>query len=168
MLQPKRTKFRKQHKGRIHGVELTWQQTFDMLPGALDGLGIYSNYTYAKSRAELPFDLGTTELPGTSRTNYNVALTYEKAGFNARLAYNYRSKFIQAFDISNPDLNVYWDGRESVDFTTSYRFDSGWAVFGEVNNITDTRQVRFQGQRNRVLEMEGFGRSWLAGVRYQF
>lgn len=155
-------------KGRIHGVELTWQQTFDMLPGALDGLGIYSNYTYAKSRAELPFDLGTTELPGTSRTNYNVALTYEKAGFNARLAYNYRSKFIQAFDISNPDLNVYWDGRESVDFTTSYRFDSGWAVFGEVNNITDTRQVRFQGQRNRVLEMEGFGRSWLAGVRYQF
>lgn len=154
--------------GRIHGAELTWQQTFDMLPGALDGLGIYANYTYAKSRAELPFGLGRTELPGTSRTNYNLALTYEKHGLNARLAYNYRSKFIQTFDISEPELNVYWDERASLDFSASYVLGLGWAVFGEVNNIQDTRQIRFQGQRNRVLEMEGFGRSWLAGVRYQF
>ncbi len=154
--------------GRIHGAELTWQQTFDRLPGALDGLGIYANYTYAESRAELPFGLGRTELPGTSRTNYNVALTYEKYGLNARLAYNYRSKFIQSFNVTEPELNVYWDDRASLDLTASYALGAGWAVFGEVNNIEDTRQVRFQGQRNRVLEMEGFGRSWLAGVRYQF
>lgn len=154
--------------GRIFGAELTWQQTFDMLPGALDGLGVYANFTYADSEAELPFGLGKTELPGTSRTNYNVALTYEKYGLNARLAYNYRSKFIQAFDVSNPALNVYWDGRASLDLSASYQLGAGWAVFGEANNLQDTRQVRYQGQRNRVLEMEGFGRSWLAGVRYQF
>lgn len=155
-------------KGRIYGAELSWQQTFDMLPGALSGLGIYANYTYAKSKAELPFDLGETELPGTSRTNYNFALTYEKSGLNARLAYNYRSKFIQSFDITNPELNVYWNDRASLDFSTSYTLGAGWSVFGEINNIQDTKQIRFQGQRNRVLEMEGFGRSWLAGVRYQF
>lgn len=154
--------------GRIFGAELTWQQTFDMLPGALDGLGIYANFTYADSEAELPFGLGKTELPGTSRTNYNVALTYEKYGLNARIAYNYRSKFIQAFDVSNTALNVYWDDRASLDLSASYQLGAGWAVFGEANNLQDTRQVRFQGQRNRVLEMEGFGRSWLAGVRYQF
>ncbi|MDR6991479.1 TonB-dependent receptor [Luteimonas sp. 3794] len=155
-------------RGRIYGAELAWQQTFDMLPGAFSGLGIYANYTYAKSRAELPFDLGETELPGTSRTNYNVALTYENHKLNARLAYNYRSKFIQSFDVSNPGLNVYWDERASLDFSTSLKLGDGWSLFGEVNNIQDTRQIRFQGQRNRVLEMEGFGRSWLAGVRYQF
>ncbi len=154
--------------GRIFGAELTWQQTFDMLPGAFDGLGIYANFTYADSEAELPFDIGKTELPGTSRTNYNVALTYEKYGLNARLAYNYRSKFIQEFNVDNSDLDVYWDDRASLDFSASYQLGAGWAVFGEANNITDTRQVRFQGQRNRVLEMEGFGRSWLAGIRYQF
>ncbi|MCD9029425.1 TonB-dependent receptor [Luteimonas sp. BDR2-5] len=154
--------------GRIYGAEIAWQQTFDMLPGALDGLGVYANYTYAKSEAELPFGLGKTELPGTSRTNYNLALTYEKYGLNARLAYNYRSKFIQSFDVSNPALNVYWDERASLDFSASMKLGDGWSVFGEVNNIQDTRQIRFQGQRNRVLEMESFGRSWLAGVRYQF
>lgn len=154
--------------GRIFGAELTWQQTFDMLPGALDGLGVYANFTYADSEADLPFGLGTTELPGTSRTNYNLALTYEKYGLNARLAYNYRSKFIQEFDVGNADLNIYWDDRASLDLSASYQLGDGWAVFGEANNLQDTRQVRFQGQRNRVLEMEGFGRSWLAGVRYQF
>ena len=154
--------------GRIYGAELSWQQTFDMLPGALSGLGVYANYTYAKSEAQLPFGLGETELPGTSRTNYNVALTYEKYGLNARLAYNHRSKFIQSFDISNPALNVYWDDRASLDFSTSYELGEGWRLFGEINNIQDTRQVRFQGQRSRVLEMEQFGRSWLAGIRYQF
>ena len=29
-------------------------------------------------------------------------------------------------------------------------------------------QIRFQGERARVLEMEQFGRSWLVGVRYKF
>ncbi|MEJ5208007.1 TonB-dependent receptor [Denitratimonas sp. CY0512] len=154
--------------GEIYGMELTWQQTFDRLPGAWSGLGVYANYTWAKSSAELPFGLGKTELPGTSRNNYNLALTYEKAGFNARLAYNYRSRFIQEFNVSSPELNIYWDDRDSLDFSTSYRFAASWAIFGEVNNITDERQVRFQGQRNRVLEMEGFGRSWLAGVRYEY
>ncbi|HRO27489.1 MAG TPA: TonB-dependent receptor [Luteimonas sp.] len=155
-------------KGSIYGLELTWQQTFDKLPGALSGLGIYANYTWAKSKADLPFGLGETELPGTSRHNYNLALTYEKAGFNARLAYNRRSEFIQEFNITNPELNILWDGRSSLDFTTSYRFSNGLGIFGEVNNINDSRQVRYQGERNRVLEMEGFGRSWLVGLRYDY
>lgn len=154
-------------KGSIYGLELAWQQTFEFLPAPFDGLGVYTNYTYAKSSAELPFDIGKTELPGTSRHNYNVAMAYEKLGFNARLAYNYRSKFIQEFDVADHDFNVFWDDRKSLDFTTSYRFSNHWQVFGEVNNITDERQRRFQGQSNRVLELEGFGRSWLLGVRYE-
>lgn len=154
--------------GQVHGLELAWQQTFDFLPGALDGLGIYSNYTYAKSKADLPFGGGQTELPGTSRTNYNLALTYDKYGLNARLAYNYRSRFIQSFDVDSPELNIYWNERASLDFSASYAFNRNWRVFTELNNITDTRQVRYQGVRSRVLELEGFGRSWLAGIRYEY
>lgn len=155
-------------RGRVQGVELAWQQTFDALPSPFDGLGIYTNYTYADSRAELPFGEGSTMLPGTSRTNYNVALAYDKYGLNARLAYNHRSKFIQSFDVDTPELDVYWGDRSSLDFTVSYALTRNFRLFGEVNNINDSRQVRFQGERSRVLELEGFGRSWLAGVRYEF
>jgi len=154
--------------GRVQGVELAWQQTFDFLPAPFDGIGIYSNYTYADSSADLPFGEGSTQLPGTSRTNYNVALSYEKHGINARLAYNYRSRFIQSFDVDSPELDVFWDERASLDLSASYALTRNWRLFGEVNNINDARQVRFQGQRSRVLELEGFGRSWLAGVSYQF
>lgn len=155
-------------RGQVHGLELAWQQTFDFLPAPLDGFGIYSNYTFAKSRAQRPFGEGTTELPGTSRTNYNLALTYDKYGLNARLAYNYRSRFIESFDIKWPELNVYWNDRASLDFSASYAFNRNWQVFTEVNNINDARQIRFQGARSRVLELEGFGRSWLAGIRYEY
>ncbi|MDO5505660.1 MAG: TonB-dependent receptor [Pseudoxanthomonas suwonensis] len=154
--------------GRIYGAELAWQQSFDFLPGFLNGFGMYANYTYAKSEAELPNNGGTTEMPGTSRHNYNLALSYEKYGLNTRLAYTYRSENIQEYDLENPDLNVLWDGRGSLDFTASYAITPNLRVFGEMNNITDTRQVRYQGARNRVLELEGFGRSWLLGVRYEY
>ena len=56
-------------KAKIWGLELSYQQALRFLPSPLDGFGVYSNYTYAKSRADLPFGGGRTELPGTSRTN---------------------------------------------------------------------------------------------------
>ncbi len=154
--------------GEIYGVELAWQQTFDFLPGPFNGLGVYTNYTYAESSAELPFNGGSTELPGTSRHNYNVALGYEKYGLNARLSYNHRSHFIQEFNVDDPDFNVFWDDRSSLDFSASYRITRQLQFFGEVANLTDRRQRRYQGQDNRVLELEGFGRSWLAGFRFEY
>lgn len=106
-------------------------------------------------------------LPGTSKHNYNLAVSYEYARFTSRLAYTYRSRFIQSFDVNDRNLNVYWDGRGSLDFSASLGLGRQWRLFTEVNNITDTIQRRFQGSRNRVLEMEGFGRSWLVGIRYE-
>ena len=153
--------------GSIHGVELAWQQSLDFLPAPFDGFGVYTNYTWAKSSADLPFGIGKTELPGTSRHNYNVAVSYEKQRFNARLAYTYRSKAIQEFNVSHPHLNVYWDERSSLDLTASYRIAPQWRLFLEASNLTDERQRRFQGERNRVLEYEGFGRVWLAGVKFE-
>ena len=41
-------------------------------------------------------------------------------------------------------------------------------LFVEANNITSSRQVRFQGERSRVLELEDFGRSYLFGLRYEY
>ncbi|WP_421019164.1 TonB-dependent receptor domain-containing protein, partial [Klebsiella pneumoniae] len=35
--------------GTVKGVEVTWQQSFDFLPGIWSGLGTTLNYTYAPS-----------------------------------------------------------------------------------------------------------------------
>jgi TonB-dependent receptor len=154
--------------GWIRGFELAWQQTFDQLPAPFDGLGVYANYTHADSSATLPFGIGRTELPGTSRHNYNFAVFYDKHRIDARLSYNYRSEYIQEFDVGDRELNVYWDERAILDFSASYDIASQWQVYADVNNITDSRQRRYQGQSSRVLELEEFGRYWLVGVRFKY
>ncbi|MCU0753700.1 MAG: TonB-dependent receptor [Xanthomonadales bacterium] len=154
--------------GQITGLELAWQQTFDQLPAPFDGLGVYANYTLADSEADLPFGIGKTELPGTSRHNVNFAVFYEKHGINTRLAYNSRSEFIQEFDAADRGLDVYWDQRELLDFTASYQITPQWTAWAEINNLTDTKQRRYQGVSTRVLELEQFGRAWQLGLRFEY
>lgn len=151
-------------KGRLYGVELNWQQTLESLPG----FGFAVNYTFTDSSADLPFNIGKTDLPGTSRHTYNLALNYERFGISAQLAYNYRSAYIDSLDTANPGLNTYWDDRATLDFTASYQLTEQFSLYMEATNLTDTKAVRYQGERNRVFEHEQFGRTWLVGVRGSF
>ncbi len=154
--------------GELRGFELNWQQTLDFLPGYWGGLGFAANYTRTSSSADLPFNLGKTDLPGTSESTVNFVLQYDIAAFSAQLSYNKRSEWIDSIDTSNPDLNTYWDGRATVDFTTSYRVNDNFSVFAEASNLTDTKGIRYQGSRSRVYEHEQFGRMWQVGVRGSF
>lgn len=151
-------------KGRLYGVELNWQQTLE----SLSGFGFAVNYTFTDSSADLPFNIGKTDLPGTSRHTYNLALNYERFGISAQLAYNYRSAYIDSLDTANPGLNTYWDDRATLDFTASYQLTEQFSLYMEATNLTDTKAVRYQGERNRVFEHEQFGRTWLVGVRGSF
>lgn len=150
--------------GRLYGVELNWQQTIDALPG----VGFMLNYTLAESSADLPFGIGETDLPGTSRHTYNAALNYDNYGISAQLAYNQRTEYVDALDTSDPGLNIFWDKRGTLDFSTSYKFTPQLSVFAEATNLTDSKAIRYQGTRSRVFEHEQFGRAWQVGVRGNF
>lgn len=150
--------------GRLYGVELNWQQTIDALPG----VGVMLNYTLAESSADLPFGIGKTDLPGTSRHTYNAALNYDNYGISAQLAYNLRTEYVDALDTSDPGLNIFWDKRGTLDFSTSYKLTPQLSVFAEATNLTDSKAIRYQGSRARVFEHEQFGRAWQVGVRGNF
>lgn len=156
------------NSGYLYGAELNWQQSLNFLPGAWSGLGFIANYTHTKSEADLPFGIGKTELNGTSRHTVNLALQYDIAKFSTQLAYNYRSEYIDAFDTANPDLNLYWDGRGTLDYTASYKLTKDLSVFLEATNLTDSKAIRYQGDRNRVYEHEQFGRAWQVGISGKF
>ncbi len=151
-------------KGRLYGLELNWQQTLASLPG----FGVMLNYTLTDSAADLPFGIGQTDLPGTSRHSYNAALNYEADGYSAQLAYNYRSEYIDALDTADPKLNTYWDERATLDFSAGYKFSPQFSLFVEATNLTDSQAIRYQGVRSRVFEHEQFGRAWQLGVRGSF
>lgn len=154
--------------GELYGFEVNWQQTLSFLPGAWSGLGLLANYTYTRSEADLPFGIGTTELAGTSRHTYNLGLNYDLERFSAQLAYNYRSEYVDSFDTSDPSLNIYWDGRGTLDFTANYALSPRFSLYAEATNLTDSKAVRYQGERSRVYEHEQFGRAYIVGVRASF
>jgi len=82
--------------GTVKGVEVGYQQFFDFLPGALSGLGLQANYTYADSKAPSSLVGFTAPLTQLSKNSFNVAAMYEKYGVSARVAYNYRSSFLSS------------------------------------------------------------------------
>jgi iron complex outermembrane recepter protein len=87
--------------GHLDGAEVAYQQFFDFLPGALSGLGVQLNYTYIDGSTRSPQYIGgptvASPLQNVSKNNGNAVLMYEKYGWSARLAYNYRSRFIDFF-----------------------------------------------------------------------
>lgn len=101
--------------GTLKGFELAYQQTYDFLPGLLNGLGMAVTYTYVdgsdfpnpnisgigspsvnSSGQPLnngPFG-GQLPLAGISKHTLNATLFYEKGPLSMRAAYNWRSAFL--------------------------------------------------------------------------
>jgi TonB-dependent receptor len=107
--------------GKIKGFEVAWQQTFDFLPGLLSGFGGSANYSYVKSsglpntflNTGSPVNIGSIKpgnlpLEGLSKHNINATLFYEKGPVSARVAYNWRSKFLlTAADVIFPYTSIF-------------------------------------------------------------
>ncbi len=74
-------------KGKVKGVELAIEQPL------FGNFGISANYTYTDAE-----ETGGRPLVGASRHTGNLVAFYEDARFNARVAYNYRSKFYSGLD----------------------------------------------------------------------
>lgn len=163
--------------GEIRGFEVAYQQQFTTLPGFLGGFGVYANYTYTDSEVTAPFigaaSLSTgsrkVSLPGQSKYTYNLAVFYERRGFNARFAYTDRSDYLDEINVTRgADSDLYWGGRGQLDITSSYQITRNVNVFVEWKNVTNSEGVRFTGNRNQVEEFEQFGYTLFGGVKVNF
>lgn len=166
------TTFRNGSDGRILGLELGYQQHLRMLPAPFDGLGLLANFTLADSEATYPTRPGE-KLPfiGMSDTLGNLALTYEKGGFFARLAMNFRGKRLREDEPIGGDRygDRYVDGFRQLDFSARYRLTRQWEVFAEWVNLTNEPfRVYFNSPSNqgrRLTQFEEYDWSANFGVR---
>ena len=114
--------------GHLDGAEAAYQQFFDFLPEPFNGLGVQLNYTYIEGSTRSPQFIGgpvvVSPLQNVSRNNGNAVLIYEKYGWSARLAYNYRSRFVDGFNA--PSVAGVLDEvtpANQTDFALSYDFN---------------------------------------------
>ncbi len=124
-------------KANLKGAELSYRQFYDGLPGLLGGLGLEANFTYMTGKQINPDGVKSTFL-GQSKTSYNLVGLYERGAVSARLAYNWRSKFLSESPYRNfPDLNLYVAPLRSLDGSISYRLNKNLTLTLDGNNLLD-------------------------------
>ncbi|MBT0669556.1 TonB-dependent receptor [Novosphingobium profundi] len=126
----------------LDGIEASAQTVFTFLPKPFDGFGATANMTYARAiRTNLTNDATgepLTEYPGLSKYTYNASIFYDQGILNARLSYNYRSKWlVTVLDANNGNNPIYRKGEGYLDGKITLRFpDWHFNVFVEMQNIT--------------------------------
>lgn len=152
----------------LFGVELSIQQQLSFLPGFLDGFGIFGNYTFTTSSAIIPtgFSGGnvstrTIPLPGQSANVGNLALSYEKYGFMARLAANFGGQFLDEVGATS-DFDRYQDNSFRLDFSANYRFIPQAQIFVEMINLTNQPLRFYRGVTSRPDQREFY--SWWGNI----
>ncbi len=169
-------------KTRLQGAEVTFTSFLDIdsLPDWAKGFGLQANGTYIDAKGDLQPNFAATynneqqAFPGVSKWAYNVVALYEKPMFSARLAYNYRSKFVsfyslEVFDpIAHPVIEK---GRGQLDFSTSVTPVPNITIAFDIINLLGnplqrTRQYDTGDSYTRqVLYLE---RAYSLGVRFRF
>lgn len=153
--------------GSLKGVEVLLQLPLDFLPGPFDGLGVLTNYSYIDS--ETPFkNVRTGELlplEGLSKHNANLVAYYEKNGFGARIAYNYRSAFLDS--VTAGGEGSFFKPYDTIDASIRYEFGA-FAVSLEGSNLTNEAQVRYTGAPEATALYAVQGRRVALGLSARF
>lgn len=146
----------------VKGVEVGGRIFFDELPGPWDGLGIEANYTYVDSEnpGDVYYDIDGVEhddapVQGLSKNNYNVTAMYERDPLSIRLAWSWRSKYLQSTNSNGTNgsynyfsalgvsefrdiaLPVWGDEYGQLDFGTTWRASDNLSLSLELQNLTN-------------------------------
>ena len=165
-------------------------------PKPLDGLGIQANYTYVANsgitNANLtpvgntgaitnPGNAGTSLEPGSleglSKHTYNIVGMYEKGKVSARVAYNWRSKYLVTAVDCCVYLPVWQKGAGFLDASIRYRLTDAIEFSLEGSNLLNTKSVLYQQvtdvhspEGKNILTPNGWfqnDRRFIAGVRWK-
>ena len=148
----------------IQGAEFDYRQGFTFLPGLLSYTGMEFNFTYAPSNTG-ERDLAGNKIPfqDNSTESGNFILWYQDKHFQARVAYNYRSK--RAFQDSIGGivgLEEYEAPQQYVDASVAYKFNKYLEVFVDGSNLTN------EYQRFYLVWPDQFGHSNFAERMFTF
>jgi len=154
-------------KAKVKGIELNLSTPFSFLPSPFDGLGVSANATFIDAKATgVPGRTGKLPLTLQSDRVATAQLFYEKAGFQARLAWSYRSRYLLAAGPTPAD-DQYVAAFRQLDARVSYTYGPA-TVFLEGSNLNDEPYRIYLGTKDRVIENERYDYSVRTGVQLAF
>ena len=159
-----------QETATVDGFELAWQHFFGE-----SGFGFIANYTAVSG--DVGFD--NLQVPSSGdpqfaitglSDSYNLIGFYDKDGLQARIAYNWRDKFLTStVGVSGTANNPqYVEDYGQLDFNVSYEIRDGITLFVEGINVTD-ETTRVVGRTPSYVNFATqTGARYNIGARYNF
>ncbi|WP_370265346.1 TonB-dependent receptor domain-containing protein, partial [Hyphomonas sp.] len=154
------------NEGNIDGIEIAWQHFFGET-----GFGFQANYTMVNG--DVGLDPGSNPyeeqfaLLGLSDTA-NLTAIYEKYGFSARLAYNWRDTFLSESNVGGDRSGIYVEDFGQYDLNISYDINEQLAVSFEGINLTGEDQRIYHRVPEQVYYVYELSPRYQLGVRYKF
>ncbi len=167
--------------GKVRGAEVGYNQFFDFLPGWMRGFGVQANFTYVDSdggvnSATNPYTNATVtgvDLPmtGISKRSYNFVAMYEKGDWSARLAWNWRSRYLLTTSDASTHLPTWSDNYGQLDASVFYRLNKNMQVGLQMNNLNNAVVRTLMGPTSYgdgVVDYRLYNRGWfVADRRYE-
>jgi TonB-dependent receptor len=154
---------------RVDGVEAAWQHVFGDT-----GFGFNANVTIVNTNK--PYDRNDISQSGFAVTGLadsaNLVAFYDKRGFEARVAANWRDEYLLQFGQNQNNSAfgaepTYVNPSLQIDLSTSYQFSGGLNVFFEVLNVTDETLSTHGRFDNQMLDVFNYGRRYALGARFR-
>ena len=154
----------------IQGAEFDYRQGFTFLPGLLSYTGAEFNITYAPSNSG-ETDLAGNKIPfqDNSTESGNFILWYQDKRFQARLAYNYRSRRAVEDSVGGiTGLEMYEAPQSYVDASVAYKFSKYVELFVNATNLTNEYQHYYLVWPDQPAHSTFSERMYMLGVRGQW
>lgn len=142
--------------GKIKGLEVGGNTFFDFLPGIWSGFGVQANFTYVDSKAPSPAATDNegnaliVPLEKLSKYSYNLMGFYDKGPISARVAYNWRSKYVVTTrGNGSGELPIFNAARGQLDASVTYTVNENFALTVDGVNLTDTENRTYYGIPSR-------------------
>ncbi|MBI5768061.1 MAG: TonB-dependent receptor [Verrucomicrobia bacterium] len=153
--------------GEVQGWEISYQQQFSFLPGALKGLSGFANLTTLTTRGNYGGSTVTTKLAGFVPKTGNVGLNFRYRKFGARGLVNYTGTTLTN-PSTNPAAERFQYERKVVNLSLSYDLHPRVTLFLDGANLFNEPIRYYRYLESRQQQSTITGTAFTAGVSGRF
>jgi len=180
-----RRTFKNGREAHVYGIELSWQQNLDFLPGFLGNLGTYANYAFTKSLADIgrrhpdPAINDTIYVPLIDQRPHvlNVGLSYNQGRFSSQVSYHWSAPSVSSYGPQQwvPQIHQrhreyfdeYNDAANDLSLTVRFRVSTNFRIWADASNILNSMSRDYYFDRDFYPRRERLsGRRINIGLRY--
>lgn len=153
----------------VNGWEIAWQHVFGD-----SGFGFNANATFVDT--DKPYDRNDISQSGFAITGLadsaNLVAFYDKHGFEARVAGNWRDEYLLQFGQNQNNSAfgaepTFVNSSLQIDVSTSYNITEQFNVYFEALNVTNETLSTHGRFDNQMLDVFAYGRRYAIGARYR-